>query len=306
MSPTRVLILAVAVGCTVLLSRAPARGGKDAVDAPLLPRPEVLKILLAGNGCLGADYVFLQMLVTGTLAFLPNEYLQMYPYAVLASELDPDFIQVYRIAGTLIPSNLGNDRWVNTHEALDIIGRGLQRFPNDLKLGFLDAFTSAFFRREYKIGGEKFLKLGKVPGAMPYYTLLGLRLLAEAGDTRRAFETSLMLADAAPDEETRQLLRDRAVEVELEGILQRIDKASAQFSAREKRLPQTVAELVASGDLDTLPTDPLGGNLFLDNEGFSHSSAKWFRLRFIEGRRKVRNAQLLGAQKDFKPVINDP
>jgi hypothetical protein len=299
----RGIVICAALAVLAVLAKQPERRPKEIAEAALLPRADVMKLLLAGNYSLGADFFFVQMLVVSTLAFTPDEYKLIYPYALLVSDLDPKFVQLYRVAGTLLPANLGNDRWVNTVEADHVLARGLEHFPDDLQLGFLDAFTSAFYLRKYHLGGEKFVRLSKKPGAQPYFGLLGVRLLAEAGDTQKAFRTSLELAELAPDEQLRELLRERSLEVSLEQVLQTIDKGSMRFSKLFGRWPVSLEELVDKGLLQEGLSDPLGGRLFIDSEGVSHSSSKWFRLRFIENRRKKKNEDVLGPQKDFRPLV---
>jgi hypothetical protein len=67
-------------------------------------------------------------------------------------------------------------------------------------------------------------------------------------------------------------------QIQLERVLQEIDRAIASYRARTGKLPTTVAELIVTGDLPQFPVDPLGGKIYIARDGRARSDAESYRL----------------------------
>lgn len=273
------IALLLSLVAVVALSRPPELKAAGETAPPLLPRPEVMQVLGAFDRPLFADYFWLMTIQQIGLAQKAGEYRAVADYARLAVALDPDFREVYRVAGLSIPFNLGREKWVNTEESTAILAEGVARFPDDPRLGIPYAYNLSFFHRQYERAGELLGRLAKRPGAPRYLGQLSARLYAMVGRFDDGLELTRSLAAEASDPESRALFEDRAREIEQERLLREVEVACNRFTSRSGRAPSALLELVAAGDLPGLPMDPLGGDISLEDECKARSSSRSRRLK---------------------------
>jgi len=269
------LAMAAGAGTVALLSGAPVRRPAGPHQPPLLPRPELLHALFASQQSMVADYYWVRTTEAAGRAQRPEEYRDVYDYAQLVADLDPDFAYLYVFAGVVIPVNLGRERWLNVDESTRILERGVRRFPRHVFLRILLAHNLSYFHKDYRRAADLLAETARLPGAPSYLAPLATRMYAQAGafDAGRAIAESL--AEAVTDPELKRLMLLRRDQIALEEELQKVDRAVASFRARRGRLPSGLEELVAEGDLERLPVDPLGGQISLDERGRAGSSSNY-------------------------------
>jgi hypothetical protein len=287
--------LAAGIGVVALLSGPPREPPRGPYQAPLLPRLEFLRIIGAGQRSMVTDYFWLQAIqVMGEtghrpMAERPQFYLDLFYYADLITDLDPDFRKVYIFAGNAVPTNLGRETWVNTREARKLLEKGVARFPNDPELRLFLAYNVSFFHGEHALAAEHLSHAARMPGAPPVIGEMASRLLAHTGH----FETALTLAEAfresAQEPELQELFDLRVKEIHRERVLKQVDAAVVAFEAREGRRPKDLGELVARGDLPESPVDPMGGVIFFGEDGRSQSTSSPLRLAPTDFRKKLQN-----------------
>src|SRR4051812_29310313 len=140
------------VATLAALSRPPVLTREDAGPhvPPLLPRKELLHLLGASVQPAIADYFWLQTIQQTGRARNPDEYRDIYDYADLTTDLDPDFAYVYVFAGPAVTFNLGRETWVNTDESTRIMEKGFARFKNIVLLRVLLAYNYSYFHGQYQ------------------------------------------------------------------------------------------------------------------------------------------------------------
>ncbi|MHB8876193.1 MAG: hypothetical protein ACYC8T_21085 [Myxococcaceae bacterium] len=269
---SKLVWVAVAVVAVGALS-SPPRIRREEHSAPLLPRPELLKVIGAGYLNLVADYYWIQCVHSVGEARTASGYLDVYYYAELATTLDPDFDVIYRVAGNAIPHNLGRETWVNTKESTAILEKGLMRFPDEVRLRIPLSFNYSYFHRDYARAGEVLEKAVKLPGAPKYLGALLTRLYAKGGRMDSALLLARSMFESEQDPDMKAMYQKRIVELESERVLQHVDKAVASSRDRTGTLPASVAQLIAEGYLTEVPVDPLGGEVFIDDEGVARTTA---------------------------------
>jgi len=289
------IAIAAGVLCVALLSAPPPRRAPQGPhQPPLLPRPELLHALFAAQQSVVADYYWVRTTEATGEAETPEEYRDIYDYASLVADLDPDFAYLYVFAGAAIPVNLGREHWVNTEESTRILERGVQRFPRHVFMRILYAHNLTYFRKDYRAAADFIAQTARLPGAPSYLGPLAARMYAHAGafDAGRAMAESL--AEAATDPELKALMKRRRDQMGLEEELQKVDRAVEAFRARTGRLPFGMEELVVAGDLQRMPVDPLGGQISFDLKGRAvSSSTSGLRLKLFDPR-------------DEKSYVGDP
>jgi hypothetical protein len=276
----KIVALAVSVLVVGLTAAAPAkkRAGEGAV---LLPRRELLQVLGASQRPLITDYLWIQLLQSIGKAWTEQEYRDIYAYADLTTDLDPRFYLVYTFSGLNISYNRGRETWVNVGESLAILDKGLRSFPDDLKLKLYRAYTTVNYAKDYVRGAELLAEAARDPQAPGFISALATRLYAQAGRFDVATSMAEELRNSAPDEQTRNFFERRLKQVELEQVLQEVDRACDRYRARAGNQGCDLSSLIASGELRTVPIDPLGGDLYIDDSGRARSTSERQRLQFF-------------------------
>lgn len=282
----QLLALALSVGGVALCARPPASSLLE-LDGPLLPSPELVRVLLPGHTELAADFFWIQLTNAAGRAATAEEYRRIYPYAELISELAPRFKQVYQFAGALLPYNRGRDTWVNTEESTAIIKKGLAQHPGDESLKLYLLFNLMYFERDYGAAADLLKELAAAPGAPAYFGALATRLYAQASEFDAGLEMARGLAATAATEEQRRFFEHRTRQLEAERVLAEVDAAAWSYFRREGRHAVHLVELLSAGDLAAPPVDPLGGEIVLDAFGRARSTAENFRLEVYEDRSKA-------------------
>jgi hypothetical protein len=276
------VVLVGALTGLAFLSSPPVYGARAGTGHPMLPRPQLLKVLFAGHLQFSADLYWLGMLQQVGVAHLADDYLAIYDYSELVWTLDDQLRANYRMAALAIPFNAGREQWVNGAEALKVIDHGLKVFPTDVPLLMYRAHTCMFLLHDYQCAGESLRSAAALPGAPPITGLLATRLLAQAGQFDDAEAFAKAMAETVQQPEEKEYFVRRVKEVELERVLTEVDAATMRYWRREGSQPTSMRELIDAHDLDAMPVDPLGGTIALDSFGRARSSSTKYRLELID------------------------
>lgn len=272
------LVGIISLTALVLLAAPPRKPPRGPHEEPLLPRQELLR--LAGRGYLQlvADYFWLQIVQSTGRAVAAEEYRDIYPYAELTTDLDPQFGVVYPFAAGALPTNLGRETWVNTEESTKLLRKGLKLFPQDLKMHMLLAYNLSAFHKQYGEAAQVLERASKLPGAPSYLPALATRLYAQSGSVDSGLALARSLADSAEDEETREIFKQRVFDLEIEGELRRVDSAIGRFRQEFGVAPPDIDTLLWLGFLDSPPHDPKGGGFTIGTDERAYSQTQQRRL----------------------------
>jgi len=275
------LIGTFSLGALVLLANPPRKPPRGPHQEPLLPRKEVLQVVGKPQMPLIVDYLWIQLIQATGRARNAAEYRDIYPYADLVTDLDPQFDIVYRFAGSSLPTNLGRETWVNTDESTHIIRKGLPLFPNDLRLNILLAYNLSTFHKQYRESAQVLERASKIPGAPDYLAALATRLYAQSGEVDSGLALAQSLVESAQDEETRATFEQRIRDLKMEAELRRVDKAIASFRRSYGVAPPDIPTLLWLGFLEQPPYDPEGGGFFIGHDERAYSETQRRRLEIF-------------------------
>lgn len=285
-SLSAVIVGIFSLGALVLLAAPPRPPPRGPHQEPLLPRKEVLQVAGRGYLPLVVDYLWIQLIQATGRARKAEEYRDVYPYADLITDLDPQFDVVYRFAGSTLPTNLGRETWVNTEESTRIIRKGLPLFPDDLRLNILLAYNLSTFHKQYREAAQVLEKASRLPDAPAYLPALATRLYAQSGAVDSGLELARSLAESAEDEETRAAFMQRVRDLEIEAELQHVDKSIAVFQEHYGVAPPDITTLLWMGYLDKPPYDPEGGGFYISYDGRAQSETQRHRLEIFTPERR--------------------
>jgi hypothetical protein len=233
-------------------------------DVVALPRPEVARLTSLGFEAVEADLYFIGAVhYLGELKYIQVAYGQLYNYIDLVISLAPDFKSAYRFGGMAIPWHTGT-KWVNIDGAIDVLSRGVKRFPDDWFMQTMLAYDYSAYRHEYKKAGDMLSEAARQPGAPAYLGPLAARMYASTGDLGGAYAIAEQMIESIQEPAAKAALEHRAAQIKAEMLLAEIQAGVARFRKREGRLPSNLDDLIAAGDLTRLPSEPLGGHYVYD------------------------------------------
>jgi len=278
-----ILSSVLSLGLVARLASPPRKTAGNVHLSPLLPRTDILRA--AGRPLLNlvTDYFWIQTIQAIGIAKTPAESRDVYDYAKLVTELDPDFRPVYAFAGVIIPARLPSGAWANTKESTELLGRGVAQFPANVYLRILLTYNLVHFERDYSRAARLAEETSKLSDAPSYLSGLATRLYARAGAYEAGMILARSLAESSEDPEARTAFGRRVMEIELERELTAVDEALALYKAREGHLPRDISTLVSSGDLRAMPHDPLGGQIRINAAGHATSTSLTHRLTGFAG-----------------------
>lgn len=259
--------LALGVLCIALTVQPPVRVYRESDMRPVLLRPAVARTISRPFLPLLLDLYWLRALNAIGEEDSERKNRGLYEYALVITELDPRFYEVYKYLGLNIPYEVDRNKWVNVELSSDLFRRGLKVFPDDLKLHLYLGYNLFSLERKFREASDVFLAGSRCPGAPDFMAPFATRLLAHDGSAEAALALARELAESATDEESRQEFQTRALELEVEVVLQRVDKAVARFTEEQQRGPKDMEELKAKGYWDGPMEDPHGEKIVIGYDG---------------------------------------
>jgi hypothetical protein len=289
----RTLVLAAACAAASAAIRVPAQAAhpppvETVLDVPPFPA-EVADPFSFGLRSVIADVCFLEAIqVYGsvhqslTLAAGTPYDRQLARLLEYATELDPKFAGAYRFAGYVLPRSTTDGHVANVVPAEQILERGVRERPDDWKIAFTLGYIQAFYLDEPQRASEHLARAARMPGSPAYLGLLAARLAVEGGDLEAAEQMAQTMADEASEEQTRAEWRARLLDLQMERAIRTIEAAARLFRERTGRAPESISELVRSGDLSAVPVEPHGGRYTIEAGEVRSTAAERPRLRHRE------------------------
>jgi hypothetical protein len=182
-----------------------------------------------------------------------------------ATDLDPKFRGAYRFAGYTLPRSTIDGHLANAIPAEQILKRGVRERPDDWQIAFVLGYVQAFYLGETQQASENLARAARIPGSPAYLGFLANRLAVEGGELDAAEQMAITMAEQATEEKTQAEWQARLLDLRMERHIRAIEAAEKRFRARTGRNATSVAELVRSGDLPSIPEEPHGGEYVIEN-----------------------------------------
>lgn len=265
------LILAVLLGLggVIVLARWMEARPKDTVVAyheePLYLNGKTAKRLsLAFNG-LGADWYWMRSLQYVGRKLVNNQDsqggqhdlddlgaldLRLLPSLLqVATTLDPQFLAPYEYGAMILPT-------FNPDEAIALLQYGIEQNPSEWRL-YQHLGYIYWQRRDYSKASEMYGVGAKLPGAPKWMAEMSARTAAEGGSRRAAREMYQHLYEESDDDQVKQVLERRLMQVDSFEERDRIRRALAAYIAAVGHCPASwrdVAPLLEKLQLRLDPT----------------------------------------------------
>lgn len=238
-------------------------------DALYLPKPEFFRASSFGFHQLAADLLWANLVqAVGNWTDRAQGFKFTYQYADIVTDIDPGYAAPYLIA------NFWLTGWDRVEDANAILEKGRRRFPTSYKF-------------PYYLGLNYFLWLHDRVRAIQYFSEAATlhetpeasrRSMASAlerpDDPTAAFDLIMNLYSGAGSRQERQAIEPLVVHGMFFQLATEVNAASAKYEQTHGHKPTTLEELVEDGSLRSVPRDPYGGTLRLDEAGLLRSSVR--------------------------------
>lgn len=185
----------------------------------------------------------------------------------VATTLDPQFMAPYEYGAMILPT-------FDHGEAIALLQYGIEQNPTAWRL-YQHLGYIYWQNREYSKASETYGAGAKLPGAPRWMSEMSARTAAEGGSRRAAREMYQHLFDESKDEQVKQLLERRLMQVDSFDERDRIRRALADYAARSGRCAGSWRDVAAQlqelqlrvDSVTAAPLDPSGTPYVLIKQG---------------------------------------
>ena len=248
-------------------------------DIDAVPRAGPLAFLFLGNRTLAADVNWLRAVqYIGEVRGNERGWDKLFPLVDAVTDLDPKHGYAYQVAGAIL-SSVGR-----IDESNRILEKGTRAVPDRYILPYHRAFNAFYYQDDWKEAGRWAEVAARTPGAPPHVrqNVLAYYVKGKRADAAVAFLEQALTEAKDPD--TQKALESQLQQARLELDASKVEDAMSDWRARYLAGPLALGQLVSEGLLPSIPRDPFGGELYLDEEGRVRSTANPFRFARPERR----------------------
>jgi tetratricopeptide (TPR) repeat protein len=240
-----------------------------------LPSTDVLRYVSADHKELvGASLVMKVIMYFGGLAekqqanviVQPPDYARMSSILHGAVKLDPYNMDAYYFAQSFLTWDVKQYQLAN-----DLLDYGMKYRSWDWMMPFFAGFNSAYFLKDYKKAADYYKRAGELTGGELNISLAG-RYMQESGQTELAIA---YLGAMEKGERNQAVKKNYQIRLRAFKEVHRIELARDRFIETGGMLPVTLVTLIRSGLLSPPPSDPYGGQFFLEKDGKVVTTSKF-------------------------------
>lgn len=236
-----------------------ARGDESLQEVLYLPSPRVAQRMSLGYSGLLADIYWTRVVqYFGTKHQARSmQYKLLAPLLETATELDPQLLPAYEFGSIFLaqrpPEGAGDPQ-----AAARLVEKGIAHNPAAWRLYYDLGYIDWLELHDPSKAADAFARGANLAGAKPWMRVMAAALAAHAGETETAVYmwTNILNStnDAALRANATQRLLSLRVDREVELLQQRVDLYTQQRGS----LPAGWSDLIASGLLRGIPSDPKG------------------------------------------------
>lgn len=228
----------------------------------LLPKGEFVKPLVLGYHHVAADVLWLTIVqVLGERDVRQADYAWLFHALDVVTTLDPQYVYAYDVGGVVLSEWAGRIDWSNA-----LLQKGLAANPDAWRLPFQLGFNAFFHEHDYVRAAQYMARAAALPGRPAYLPELAARLYVEGKQPALALEFLEAMMRQTEDAQLLARLERRKAEVIIERDVALLTQAVLRYRDRAGQVPFQLSELVRSGELAAIPTEPFGGTYQWDPE----------------------------------------
>lgn len=195
------------------------------------------------------------------------ELFNMFGFLQSSVLLDPYNMDTYYFSQAAFTWEVGHAADVNA-----LLDYGMKYRDWDWMLPYFAGFNKGYFLKNNSEAARYMKKAAELSGNS-LFTTLSARYMYESGDTKQAILfLDAMIHDANPrDKAVLESLKTRKTALE---AIDTLETAVRNYRDSFEKKPNTLLDLIISGDLESIPKDPYGGYFYLDETGRVQTTSK--------------------------------
>lgn len=255
-------VLLVAFGAALQVARDRATAdGPAPPDARSVPPAELVQRAALSFEAVLADLYWIRAVQhygrTRLSGGAAGDYALLHPLLDVATTLDPRFDAAYRLGAVFLaeppPGGAGRPDL-----AVALLRKGFASVPGRWQYLQDIGFIHYWWLRDRDEAARWFQRAADIPGAPWWLRFLAATTMTEGGDRAGARALWRFVRDAAEDSWMRREAARRLTQIEALDALDGYQRTVDRFRERTGRAPGSWQDLVAAGDLSTVPVDPTG------------------------------------------------
>ena len=247
----------------------------------LLPSKEMTKVVSFGNEILTAQLIFYNsMFFVGSLEKPPSltTLRELYHTLDTVTYLDPYNLDGYYFANGLLSWNPSLLEPLNK-----LLLRGMAHRPWDWQLPFFYGFNQFYFLKKPKEAAVYFERAYQLNPKNTFLPTFIARLYYQANATETAIAYLKEMLRTTENEKLRGFL---LVRLEALQAVSKLEDAVRLYVHKYGTNPQSLEDVVDRGLLKEIPSDPYGGEFYLDEKGRVRTTSNFVYAHKRPGRRK--------------------
>lgn len=277
--PQLLLVTLGFMGATVAAASRLDVAAQRPYDIQIVPASSMVRWLSLGHPTLAANLLWLRAVqYIGEPRAEERGWEKLLPLLETITDLDPGHGYAYQVGGVVLGSA------GRTAESSAILEKGIRNVPDRYILPYLRAFNAFYYDDDWPTAGRFAEIAARTPGAPAHVrqNVLAYYVKGKRADAAVAFLEQALTEAKDPD--TRKALESQLQQARLELDASKVEDAMSDWRARYLAGPLALGQLVSEGLLPSIPRDPFGGELYLDEEGRVRSTANPFRFARPERR----------------------
>ena len=263
------LVVVVGMGCAVLVVRwtdtlrPPA--DPDAIDESLYLNDKTARRMSLGFNGLVADWYWMRSLqYVGKKMFnfqgdIPVDDLSalnlklLVPLLETATTLDPEFLEPYEYAATILPT-------FDVQQAIRLTQKGIDANPNAWRLYHHLGYI--YWRQgQYQIASETYGRGAQIPGAPAWMEAMKAKIVTEGGSRSTAREIYTRMYEQSTEEQIREMARKHLMRLDSLDQRDGLQKLFTAYKTRTGKCPDSWRELEQIFRVLRIPMDQSGAPL---------------------------------------------
>lgn len=235
--------------------------GSGAVHPLLyLPSGKYLRVVSLGFEELAADILYLWSIQYYGHYDIKDRYGYLqHIYGQMITELDPHYLDPYLVGAMIMAVEARQPEM-----ALRLLDKGVENNPDKWIMAFEAGFLCYNDLHDYRRAAYYFKKAIEAPGAHPLVRRLYAEMHNRAGDKRTSLREWSEIYRTSDDPYVRNVAWNHVHDLKVDVDVADLKSAVSRFRDRAGRAPRRLRELVASGVVGALPSDPEGRQYLYD------------------------------------------
>ena len=226
-----------------------------------IPSGKYLRYACFGHSSLLADLIYIWAIQYFSNYSVPERFQYITHVFSIISELDPEYLDPYQ-TGALIAIYDARD----FDTAMEILELGLKKNPEQWIFPWQAGHYAQILLKDFELAKKYYQTAMEIEGSPPITKRLYSNAIYELGDYDVAWKNWLEIYKNSDDERVKKIASNHLYRTKATMDIQEITDALTEYQKRFNRLPEKLADLVASGFLDALPQDLDGQDYIYDSD----------------------------------------